>query len=153
MGKKIRVSYFFMKNPYMKFQNPSMHCSEVMLCTKKCNGRTHGRTDGRTDARTHKCPRSNMPLQLLRSWGHNDRRKYFMINLHKRILPTSAGVEPATSWSPIGRRIQLIHRGWPFELAVLYPKPCYNDHIIQRLKWNNKKKIFRHISATIFTHN
>ena len=71
MGKKIWVSYFFMKNPYMKFQNPSMHCSEVMLCTKKCNGRTHGRTDARTHARTHKSPRSNMPLQLLRSWGHN----------------------------------------------------------------------------------
>ena len=29
--------------------------------------------------------------------GENDRRKYFMINLHERMLPTSAGVEPATS--------------------------------------------------------
>ena len=27
-----------------------------------------------------------------------------MINLHERMLPTSAGVEPATSWSPVGRR-------------------------------------------------
>ena len=26
-----------------------------------------------------------------------------MINLHERMLPTSAGVEPATSWSPVGR--------------------------------------------------
>ena len=33
-----------------------------------------------------------------------------MINLHERMLPTS-GVEPATSWSPVGRRIQLSHRG------------------------------------------
>ena len=33
-----------------------------------------------------------------------------MINLHERMLPTSAGVEPAT-WSPVGRRIQLSHRG------------------------------------------
>ena len=40
----------------------------------------------------------------------NERRKYFMINLHERMLPTSAGVEPATSWSPVGRRIQLSHR-------------------------------------------
>ena len=47
----------------MKFQNPSMHCLEVMLCIKKRNGRTH--------RRTHKRPRSNMPLQLLRSWGQN----------------------------------------------------------------------------------
>ena len=34
-----------------------------------------------------------------------------MINLRERMLPTSAGVEPATSWSPVGRRIQLSHRG------------------------------------------
>ena len=43
--------------------------------------------------------------------GEDDRRKYFMINLHERMLPTSAGVEPASSWSPVGRRIQLSHRG------------------------------------------
>ena len=35
--------------------------------------------------------------------GENDRRKYFMINLRERMLPTSAGFEPATSWSPVGR--------------------------------------------------
>ena len=35
--------------------------------------------------------------------GENDRRKYFTINLHERMLPTSAGVKPATSWSPVGR--------------------------------------------------
>ena len=34
-----------------------------------------------------------------------------MINLHERMLPTSTGVEPAISWSPVGRRIQLSHRG------------------------------------------
>ena len=51
-GKKIWVSYFFMKNPYMKFQNPSMYGLEVMLCIKKRNGRTHGRTDARTHAQT-----------------------------------------------------------------------------------------------------
>ena len=47
MGKKIWVSYFFMKNPYMKFQNPSMYGLEVMLCIKKRNGRTDARTDPR----------------------------------------------------------------------------------------------------------
>ena len=35
--------------------------------------------------------------------GENDRRKYFMINLHERMLQTTAGVEPAISWSPFGR--------------------------------------------------
>ena len=56
MGKKICVSYFFMKNPYMKFQNPSMHGSEVMLCIKKRNGRTHGQTDTRTNVPEAICP-------------------------------------------------------------------------------------------------
>ena len=36
----------------MKFQNPSMHGSEVMLCIKKRNGRTDTRMDGRTHAQT-----------------------------------------------------------------------------------------------------
>ena len=27
------------------------------------------------------------------------------------MLPISAGVEPTTSWSPVGQRIQLSHRG------------------------------------------
>ena len=45
-----------------------------------------------------------------------------MINLHERMLPTSAGVEPATSWSPVGRRIQLSHRGrhWATEAGILF---------------------------------
>ena len=47
----------------------------------------------------------------LQRTGENDRRKYFMINLHERMLPTSAVVEPATSWSQVRRRIQLSHRG------------------------------------------
>ena len=37
--------------------------------------------------------------------GENDHRKYFMISLRERMLPTSAGVEPVTSWSPVGRHI------------------------------------------------
>ena len=44
----------------MKFQNSSMHVSKVMLCIKK--------RDDRKDER----PRSNMPLQLLQSWGHKN---------------------------------------------------------------------------------
>ena len=42
-----------------------------------------------------------------------------MINLHERMLPTSAGVEPATSWSPVGRRIQLSHRGRRKQICIL----------------------------------
>ena len=56
--------------------------------------------------------------------GENDRRKYFMINLYERMLPTSAGAEPATSWSPVWGRIQLSHQG---RLISLY---------IQLLRWH-----------------
>ena len=38
---------------------------------------------------------------LLESVEGNDRRKYFVINLHKRILPDPIGIEPMT-WSPVG---------------------------------------------------
>ena len=48
----------------MKFQNPSMHGSEVILCIKK-----DAQTDGRTDARTHKRPRSNMPSNFFEVGG------------------------------------------------------------------------------------
>ena len=65
---KICISYFVMRNPYMKFQNPSMQGSEVMLCIKKRNGRM----DARTNVPESICP-SN--LQLLRSWGHKKWKK------------------------------------------------------------------------------
>ena len=34
------------------------------------------------------------------------------------MLPTSAGVEPVTSWSPVARRIQLSHRGLRYILNL-----------------------------------
>ena len=40
--KKIHVSYFFMRNPYKKFQNISIYGSKVMLCIKKHDERTDG---------------------------------------------------------------------------------------------------------------
>ena len=47
---------------------------------------------------------------LIQQKGENDRRKYFMINLYERMLPTLAVVEHATSLPPVGRRIQMSHR-------------------------------------------
>ena len=52
--KKYVSAIFFMRNPYKKIQNSSMHSSKVMKCIKKHDGR----------------PRSNIPFKLLRSWGH-----------------------------------------------------------------------------------
>ena len=59
----------------------------------------------------HSFARNSQQPFLNQQKGENDRRKYFTINLHQRMLPTSVGVEPATSWSPVRRRIQLSHRG------------------------------------------
>ena len=53
------VTYFFMRNPYMKFQNISILGSKVMLCTGKHDERTIGQA------------RSNMPPIFFQSWGHN----------------------------------------------------------------------------------
>ena len=57
--KKIRVSYFFMRNPYMVFQKPSMRF-KIMLCTKK---KRNERTDGHV--------RSNMPSNFFEDGGIN----------------------------------------------------------------------------------
>ena len=46
---KMCVKYFSMRNPYMKFQNPSMHGSWT-------NGRTHAHTDGRAHNPKPICP-------------------------------------------------------------------------------------------------
>ena len=43
--KKTRVSYFFMRNLYKKFQNSSIHGSKVMLCIKKRAEQTDGWTN------------------------------------------------------------------------------------------------------------
>ena len=45
-----------MRNPYMKFQNSSIHGFKVMLCIKKRDERTDGRTDGRTNNPEAICP-------------------------------------------------------------------------------------------------
>ena len=45
-----------MRNPYLKFQNSSIHGFKVMLCIKKRDERTEGRTDGRTNNPEAICP-------------------------------------------------------------------------------------------------
>ena len=107
--------------------------------------------------------------------GENDSRKYFMINLHERMLPTSAGVEPATSWSPVGRRIQLSHRGrllpalltfnglrettqinalvkkvWVFSLG---PLNVSKKVVPQYYKNKNNKRIFSLVKISLFREN
>ena len=52
-NKKMQISYFSMRNPYMKFQNHSMHGSKDMVCIKKRDGRTDGHMDGQ--------PKTNIP--------------------------------------------------------------------------------------------
>ena len=59
-------------------------------------------------------------------------------------LPTSAGVEPATSWSPVGRRIQLSHRGRHsrsliriFTGRILDSQGCEGSSCEQRGLWSN----------------
>ena len=53
----------------------------------------------------------NQHLCTFRNWrqpflnqlkGKNDRRKYFMVNLHKRMVAGLAGIEGMTSWSQVG---------------------------------------------------
>ena len=64
------------------------------------------------------------------------------INLHERMLPTSAGVEPATSWScsPVGQGIQLSHGGQQYnDLDPIYTENSLN-YSVQPCNNNNNKK-------------
>ena len=58
-----------------------------------------------------------------------------MINLHERMLSTSAGVEPTTSWSPVGRRIQLSHRGLFRYRPIKEPQSYYFNTL--RFSWSD----------------
>ena len=58
------VTYFFMRNSYMIFK--TVACRVLKLCYA-----SKSMTDGWMNRQTDERPRSNMPLQLLRSWGHN----------------------------------------------------------------------------------
>ena len=67
------------------------------------------------------------------------------------MLPPSAGVEPATSWSPVGRRIQMSHRGRQKEVYhhenMLYKFDSRKPHFyIVKLGFTGVYIIF-HISA------
>ena len=45
----------------------------------------------------------NWQILFLTQWkGENDHRKYFRMNLRKRMLPDSVGSKLMTSWSPVG---------------------------------------------------
>ena len=63
------------------------------------------------------------------------------------MLLTSAGVEPATSRSPVGRRIQLSHRGRPSEDW----SDCINAQADLNLCWMHMSEgTFSYITAQAF---
>ena len=51
--KKHTVTYFFMRDPYMKFQNNSIRGSRLMLCTRKRDKRTNERMIERTSQKQY----------------------------------------------------------------------------------------------------
>ena len=94
--KKMCCKYFSMRNPYMKFENSSMHGSW---------------TDGHMDAR----PETNMPCQLLWSWGHN----YLFSTIDEKVTVVGSVVavsEISAVWhAPPLDKNHLWHAGCSFE--------------------------------------
>ena len=64
------------------------------------------------------------------------------------MLPTSAGVEPATSWCPVGRRIQLSHRGRQFKIDFQHGLAARATILDFRSEWF--KLFFIHKSSCYF---
>ena len=70
------------------------------------------------------------------------------------MLPNSAGVEPATSWSPVGRRIQLSHRGRQKivrHFVQIVSLVCMKFQSL--FSWKKHEKYFKMSSAEIFTQD
>ena len=71
--------------------------------------------------------------------GENDRRKYFMINIHEWMLPTWQG-QTRNLLITSRMHIQLSHRGWPWGLSVsifrvstvIIPHTISRWHIVSR---------------------
>ena len=59
LKKRIRVNYFFMRNPHMKFQNFILINLEQTL--------THGWM--------HRQDKAICPFSFFQSWGHNDTKE------------------------------------------------------------------------------
>ena len=66
-----RIFLFFMRNMYIKFQNPGIHLSSVVTHTKQYNEHTNEPT------------KSNMPLQFFQSRAHNVVATWFVCNSHE----------------------------------------------------------------------
>ena len=67
-----------------------------------------------------------------------------MIDLQERMLPTWAGVEPATSWSPVGWRIQMSTEASPNSVEDNQMKLT-----VGRTEWEGKSECKNHNSALI----
>ena len=73
------------------------------------------------------------------------------------MLPTSAGDEPATSWSPVGQRIQLSHRGRQvnhqpdkfLSPIFVFPKKDGEYRMILNLKELNQNTEYHHFKMYI----
>ena len=87
--KKLQITYFFMRNPYMKFQNISIHGSKVMLGTRKRDEQTNERTSQKQYA-----------AHFFRSWGHKYGNSYgvqiFWVTKRKLSIRNDRGIAFAT---------------------------------------------------------
>ena len=71
------------------------------LCLVLCR---HSPLSGSASICAHSFIRNWHWLPFLNQWkGENNCRKYFMINLHERMVPDPVGIQPSNSWSPVGR--------------------------------------------------
>ena len=76
--KKNTCSLIFCTDAIYKISSSWLKRFSSFTTNKRRNGQTDGRTDGRTDGqtvrRTDGQAQTNMPPQLLRSWGHNKKK-------------------------------------------------------------------------------
>ena len=78
--------------------------------------------------------------------GENDSRKYFMINLHTRMLLDLAGVKPTTSWSSVRHPSD-----WATEASHCLLIFKFSDKVIIHIVGTYSKRLTKALQSS--THN
>ena len=67
-------------------------------------------------------------MTLNQQKGQNDCTKYFMITLHKRMLPDPVGIKPATPSSLVGCAADLATKAWFMKEQEITVQPVLSKH-------------------------
>ena len=151
--KKIRVTYFFIRNPYMKFQNISIPGSKVMLCTRKRDERKNEQMHEQTSQKQYAPPTFFIVGGIVKTFPpsnltcYKDSRPCPTVSQHQLVAPVTQGTHDTFAPPPDfrdGRRGS--HPGFRirtilviFDLRVTPMLPAVSSQLAFRFRRRSEK--------------